>query len=86
MSTHNLCFEQKYEKYKNILSEHFHLSEVKFPIYLNRHVFVMGNKFSASTKKMFPRLQNAHVILCFCRILTIWTCYLSTNSTVTMIL
>ena len=23
-STHNLCFEQKYEKYQNILSENFH--------------------------------------------------------------
>ena len=24
MSTHNLCFEQKYEKYQNFLSENFH--------------------------------------------------------------
>ena len=23
MSTHNLCFEQKYEKYENFLSENF---------------------------------------------------------------
>ena len=23
-STHNLCFEQKYEKYQNFLSENFH--------------------------------------------------------------
>ena len=23
-STHNLCFEQKYEKYQNVLSENFH--------------------------------------------------------------
>ena len=23
-STHNLCFEQKYEKYQKILSENFH--------------------------------------------------------------
>ena len=41
MSTHNLCFEQKYEKYQKNLSENFHFLVVKFSIYLNRHVFVM---------------------------------------------
>ena len=43
MSTHNLCFEQKYEKYQNFLSENFHFFSlvVKFSVYLNRHVFVM---------------------------------------------
>ena len=41
MSTHNLCFEQKYEKYWNFLSENFHFLVVKFSVYLNRHVFVM---------------------------------------------
>ena len=41
MSTHNLCFEQKYEKYPNSLSENFPFLAVKFSIYLNRHVFVM---------------------------------------------
>ena len=42
MSTHNLCFEQKYEK-KNVsfLSKNFQFLEVKVSIYLNRHVFVM---------------------------------------------
>ena len=35
-STHNLCFEQKYET-----SENFHFLVVKFSIYLNRRVFVM---------------------------------------------
>ena len=40
-STHNLCFEQKHEKYKNFLSENFHVLVVKFSVYLNRHVFVM---------------------------------------------
>ena len=39
MSTHNLCFEQKYAKYKKNLSENFHFLVVKFSIYLNRHVF-----------------------------------------------
>ena len=33
MSTHNLCFEQKYEKYQFLV--------VKFSVYLNRHVFIM---------------------------------------------
>ena len=42
MSTHNLCFEQKYEKYQIFLSENFHFLVVKFSLYLNRHVFVMG--------------------------------------------
>ena len=41
LSTLNLCFEQKYEKYQSFLSENFKVLEVKFSIYLNRHVFVM---------------------------------------------
>ena len=41
MSTHNLCFEQKYEKYQNFLSENFHVLVVKFSVYLNRYVFIM---------------------------------------------
>ena len=41
MSTHNLCFEQKYEKYQRFLSENFQFLEVKFSTYLNRRVFVM---------------------------------------------
>ena len=40
-STHNLCFEQKYEKYQNFLSKIFHFLVVKFSVYLNRHVFLM---------------------------------------------
>ena len=46
MSTHNLCFEQKYEKYQNFLSENFQFLEVNFSIYLNRRVFVMIMKGS----------------------------------------
>ena len=42
MNTHNLCFEQKYEKYQSFLSENFQFLEEKFSIYLNRLVFVMG--------------------------------------------
>ena len=41
-STHNLRFEQKYEKYQSFLSENFQFFEVKFYIYLNKHVFLMG--------------------------------------------
>ena len=41
MSTHNLCFEQKYEKYRSFLSQNFQFLEVKFSLYLNRRVFVM---------------------------------------------
>ena len=41
---HNLCFEQKYEKYQSFLPENFRFLEVKFSIYLNRRVFVMSTK------------------------------------------
>ena len=41
-STHNLCFELKYEKYQIFfLSENFQFLVVKFSVYLNRHVFLM---------------------------------------------
>ena len=42
MSTHSLCFEQKYEKYQNFLSENFQFLVVKLSIYLNRRVFIMS--------------------------------------------
>ena len=42
MSTHNLCFEQKYEKYQSFLSENFQFLEVNFSIYLNRRVLIMS--------------------------------------------
>ena len=45
-STHNICFEQKYEEYQNFLSEKFHILVAKFSVYLNRHVFVMCPKTS----------------------------------------
>ena len=41
MSTHNLCFEQKYEKFQSFLFENFQFLELKFSIYLNRRVFIM---------------------------------------------
>ena len=40
-STHNLCFEQKYENYQNFSSERFYFLVVKFSMYMNRRVFVM---------------------------------------------
>ena len=45
-STHNLCFEQKYVKYRIFLSENFHFLVVKFSVYLNRHVFIMREEVS----------------------------------------
>ena len=41
MRTLNLCFEQKYEKYQNFISENIHFLVVKFSLYWNRLVFVM---------------------------------------------
>ena len=40
-STHNLCFEQEHEKYRNFLSENFPFLVVNFSFYLNRGVFIM---------------------------------------------
>ena len=48
MSTNNLCFEQKYEKYQFSLSESFQFFEVKFSTYLNRRVFVIRPLFRKS--------------------------------------
>ena len=56
MGTHNLCFEQKYEKYRSFLSENFQFLEIKFSIYLNRRVFVMYKQFS-EMKENVPRYQ-----------------------------
>ena len=39
--THNLFFEQKYEKYQRFLFKNFRFSELKFSLYLNNRVFVM---------------------------------------------
>ena len=41
MSIHNLCFDQKYKKYQNFLSENFHFLVIKFSAYLKRRVFIM---------------------------------------------
>ena len=39
---HNLCFEQKYEKYHNFPSENYHFTAVKNRSILHRRVFVMN--------------------------------------------
>ena len=44
MNTHNLCFEQIYEKFRSFYLKIFSFLEVKFSVYLNRHVFVMMEK------------------------------------------
>ena len=50
MSTHNLCFEQKYET--EFLSENFHFLMVKFSVYLNRLVYVMYIKVPIRSTSM----------------------------------
>ena len=45
MSTHNVCFEQKCEKYQKFLSEKLPFLVVIFSVYLNRRVFVMKEYF-----------------------------------------
>ena len=54
---HNLCFEQKYEKYQSFLSKNFQFLEVKFSIYLNRCVFVMRTGAQTRTRNGFISLD-----------------------------
>ena len=59
-STHNLCFEHKYEKYQNFfISKNFLFLVVKFSIYLNKRVFVVSVGVSC-----FLSLYISHL---FCR-------------------
>ena len=70
MSTHNLCFEQKYEKYQNFYLKIFIFLVVKFILYLNRHVFVMflnspcKHIVATHWKRLAQTLQDTHNI-CF---------------------
>ena len=52
--THNLCFEQKYEKCQNVLFENFPFLVVKFSIYLNRHVSVICSVGSSLCVALWP--------------------------------
>ena len=56
---HNLCFEQKYEKYQNYLCENFHILVVKFSIYLNRRVFILVTTFG----RKIPYLEGRSIHL-----------------------
>ena len=59
-STHNLCFDQKYVKYRIFLSENFHFLVVKFSVYLNRRVFVMRTNYKRRAIKChLTRFLNA---------------------------
>ena len=61
-STHNLCFEQKYEKYQNLLSEICHFVLVKFSVYLNRRVFVMSTDRSKAVSLLQFFFVRASVV------------------------
>ena len=68
MSTHNLCLEQKYEKYRSFLSENFQFLEMKFSMYLNRHVFIMfANRVDADKR---AHNELSHQDLHFCHSIT----------------
>ena len=69
MSTHNLCFEKKYEKNIKILICKLSVFGVKFSVYLNRHVFVMHvvkNEallcFHGDIRKVFISAVNSSLI------------------------
>ena len=71
-SIHNLCFEQKYENYQSFLSENFQFLEVKFSIYLNRHVLVMFE--SAMVNK--PSVLESLKFYCISNYLSIYNVFL----------
>ena len=60
-STHNLCFEQEYETYQNVLSEKFLFLVVEVSIYWNRPVFVMKNMLQTNERQSswFPLSQQS---------------------------
>ena len=59
-STHNLCFEQKYEKYQRLFIWKFSVFEVKFSTYLNRHVFVMRSYAKCAFRSSSAAPQSHH--------------------------
>ena len=65
-STHNLCFERKYEKYQSFLSENFQFLEVKFSIYLNRRVFVMSGTLFLLALVIWYLGTQGKTLLSFC--------------------
>ena len=59
LTTHNLCFEKKYENYHIFLSEKFPFLAVKFSAYLNRRVCVMQEQ-----NYKLQRKKTAYVRAC----------------------
>ena len=64
-STHKLYFQQKYEKYQSFLSENFPFLEVKFSIYLNRHVFLMNGVFTIRLSRKRPFFTSEGICLLY---------------------
>ena len=73
MSTLNQCFVLKYEKYQSFLSENFQFLEVKFIIYLNRHVFVMTCIHIKCKIKLFQHksISTELQIMAYCNLSTV---------------
>ena len=59
MSSHNVYFEQKYEKYQNFYLKIFIFLVVKISIYLNRRVFVIYLKNAKNRVNIF-----LHTLFC----------------------
>ena len=62
-STHNLCFEQKYEKYQKILSENFHFFGGKF-----FNIFEYACFRNVNTTSYLQRVSS-FIIFIFCSLL-----------------
>ena len=67
MSTHNLCFEKKYDKYQNFLSKFFPFLVVTFSIYLSRRVFVMFSLYVQKAHKKRSVIVHAKVSVLTCQ-------------------
>ena len=74
-STHNRCFEQKYEEYQIFYLKIFLFLVIKFSVYLNRHVSVMIlavcysstivlNMFRKSYWHVFITKRPPHILHC----------------------
>ena len=51
--SHDICFQQKYEKYQSFLYKNFQFLVVKFSIYLNRHVLLVPRKILVKKKQLY---------------------------------
>ena len=69
MSTHILCFEQKYEKYLIFLPENFYFLMVRFSVYLNRRVFVMISLYRNFEYAEFDTLEPLYKMVIY---KTVW--------------